>query len=290
MSDCEVPANRREDAGRASREEAHIVIENIVVENVVVEQAGAEIARVLLNRPARRNALTREMLERLAELFAGFGARPRLRAVILSGAGGGAFSAGTDIAELAKLDNEEARRASERGQRVCAAIESCGVPVIAAVDGVAAGGGFELVLACHLRVASARARFTLPETRLGMIPAYGGTQRLARVVGEARALAAMLAGESLTAAEALRLGVVNRVVEPAEVADAAEAMARAIIRESAPLAVRACLEAVTRGLHLPLAEGLALETELFGRLFSTADVREGTRAFLEKRAPVFDGR
>jgi enoyl-CoA hydratase len=165
----------------------------------------------------------------------------------------------------------------------------CRVPVIAAVNGVAAGGGCELALACHLRVAAAHATFSLPELKLGMIPAYGGTQRLARAVGHGRALAAMLAGESLTADEALRLGLVNRVVAAEQLLPAADALAHTV-SQLAPLAVRACLEAVTGGARLPLADGLELEAELFSQLFSTEDVREGTRAFLEKRAPLFKGK
>ncbi len=253
----------------------------------VEERAG--VALVRLARASKRNALTRGMLERLTEIFDGFTARADLRAVVLYGEGGEAFCAGTDIAELAELDEEAARRASERGQRACEAIEACRVPVVAAVEGVAAGGGFELVLACHLRVASNGARFSLPETRLGLIPGYGGTQRLARAVGHARALALMLAHASLTADEALRLGLVNRVVERGETLAEAGRLARTVAQESAPLAVRACLEAVTRGARLSLDEGLALEAELFSRLFATRDVREGTRAFLEKRRPVFTG-
>jgi enoyl-CoA hydratase len=164
------------------------------------------------------------------------------------------------------------------------------VPVIAAVQGAAAGGGCELALACHLRVAAEGARFSLPETRLGLIPAYGGTQRLAQAVGRVRALAAMLAGEEVCADEAQRLGLVNRVVAPDNLMCEAEALARAVVETSAPLAVRACLEAVTRGSRLALDEGLKLEAELFASLFSTEDVREGTRAFLEKRSPEFKGR
>jgi enoyl-CoA hydratase len=255
---------------------------------IYYEERGT-LALVRLDRPRKRNALTRSMLERLAEVFTHTGQRRDLRAVILTGAGREAFSAGTDIGELQALDEEGARRAAERGQEVCELIEMCGVPVIAAVNGLAAGGGCELALACHLRVASRDARFALPETNLGVIPAYGGTQRLARAVGQGRALAVMLAGESLSAEEAFRAGLVNRVVEPAEVLDAAEELARAIERH-APLAIRACLEAVTRGLRMPFADALALEAELFSGLFTTADVREGTRAFLEKRAPVFQGK
>ncbi|MFL6229091.1 MAG: enoyl-CoA hydratase/isomerase family protein [Pyrinomonadaceae bacterium] len=244
---------------------------------------------VTLERAAKRNALTRAMLERLREIFSSLGARAELRAVILTGAEREAFCAGTDIAELVGLDEAGARAASLRGQEVCDAIELCNVPVIAALNGAAAGGGCELALACHLRVASRGATLSLPETRLGVLPAYGGTQRLARALGTGRALAAMIAGDALTADEALRLGVVNRVAEPDQLLAEAESLARAVT-EHAPLAVRACLEAVTRGARLPLEEGFALEAELFSRLFATEDVREGTRAFLEKRAPIFKGK
>jgi enoyl-CoA hydratase len=251
------------------------------------EQDG--LARVRLNRPAKRNALTRRMLERLAEIFKDIRARTDLRAVILSGEGS-AFCGGTDIEELAALETQdEARRAAERGQEVCDLIENCGVPVIAAINGAAAGGGCELALGCHLRVAAIDAVFSLPETRLGLIPAYGGTQRLRRALPGGRALEVMCTGALLTAAEALRTGLVNRVVEPEQLSSQAEALAREI-GALAPLAIRACLEAVTRGQDLPLTEGLALEAELFSRLFATEDMREGTRAFLEKRPPVFQGK
>ncbi|HEX3559249.1 MAG TPA: enoyl-CoA hydratase-related protein [Pyrinomonadaceae bacterium] len=249
----------------------------------------AAVAHVRLERPAKRNALTRAMLDRLAEVFAGVAARRDLRAVILSGAGRD-FCAGTDIAELESLDEAGAHRKAGRGQEVCDRVELCGVPVIAAVQGAAAGGGCELALACHLRVAATDARFSLPETKLGVIPAYGGTQRLARAVGRGRALASMLAGDEINADEALRLGLVNRVAPPERLLAEAEALARSVADASAPLAVRACLEAVARGARLPFDEALELEAELFSRLFSTEDVREGTRAFLEKRKPNFKGR
>ncbi|HLL72517.1 MAG TPA: enoyl-CoA hydratase-related protein [Pyrinomonadaceae bacterium] len=261
----------------------------IVVEERDVSESGARICVVRLNRPAKRNALTRAMLEQLTELFRAFTERADLRAVILTGTGQAAFCAGTDISELEGLDGEGALATARRGQETCEAIELCGVPVIAAVNGLAAGGGCELALACHLRVAAADATFSLPELKLGMIPAYGGTQRLARAVGNARALAVMLAGDSLTADEALRLGLVNRVVAVEQVLAEASALARTL-SELAPLALRSCLQAVTRGARLSLPDGLALEAELFSQLFSTEDVREGTRAFLEKRAPSFKGK
>ncbi|MDT7604699.1 MAG: enoyl-CoA hydratase [Acidobacteriota bacterium] len=256
-------------------------------DDIKVEDRGWLLV-ITLDRAEKRNALTRAMLESLRELFSSLHTRETLRAVILTGAGQAAFCAGTDIGDLAALDTEGARETSRRGQEACDAIELCNVPVIAAVNGVAAGGGCELALACHLRVAARHATFSLPETLLGVLPAYGGTQRLARAVGTGRALAAMLAGDALAADEAQRLGVVNRVAERDQLMTEAESLARAT-SEHAPLAVRACLEAVTRGARLPLAEGLALEAELFSRLFSTEDVREGTRAFLEKRKPSFRG-
>ena len=254
---------------------------------VSYEERG-RVAYVRLERAEKRNALTGSMLERLGEIFAGVAARTDLRAVILGGDGRD-FCAGTDISELAGLDESGAAEKVKLGQEVCELVETCGTPVIAAVQGAAAGGGCELALACHLRVAARGALFSLPETPLGVIPAYGGTQRLARAVGNARALSAMLAGEEIHADEALCLGLVNRVVEEENLLGEAAALARAIMDTAAPLAARACLEAVTRGARMPLEEGLELEAELFARLFSTEDVREGTRAFLEKRRPDFKG-
>ena len=256
-------------------------------QGIVYEEHG-RIAVVRLDRPEKRNALTRRMLDRLAGFFDDIKPRDDLRAVILTHAGA-AFCAGTDIGELAALDETEAHRTSQRGQTVCDSIESCPIPVIAAIDGAAVGGGCELALACHLRIASRASTFSLPEIDLGLLPAYGGTQRLPRVVGRARALAVMLAGDSITADDALALGFVNRVVEAGEAESAAIELANRI-GGFAPLAVRACLRAVTEGARLDLKRGLELEAELFAGLFATRDVREGTRAFLEKRAPVFEGR
>jgi len=247
------------------------------------------IALIRLNRPEKLNALTDEMLAELGERFETIKRDSNIRAVILTGAGERAFSAGTDITELASVDAKEAEEAARHWQKVCALIESCGVPVIAAVGGLAAGGGFELALACHIRIASTRARFSLPEIKFGVMPAYGATRRLARAVGTGRGLELLLTGAEISADEAELFGFVNRVVAPVELLAESEALAQEISR-LAPLAIRACLEAVTRGLDLPLAEGLELETELFGHLFTTEDIREGTRAFLEKRAPAFKGK
>jgi enoyl-CoA hydratase len=246
------------------------------------------VALVSLDRPEKLNALTAEMLVELGRAFERIEQARDIRAVILTGTGDRAFSAGTDISELAEMDEERALDAARRGQEVCERIEGCKVPVIAAVNGLAAGGGFELALACHLRIASMSARFSLPETSLGVIPGYGGTQRLARVTGSGRALELMLTGAELSADEALRTGLVNATAPPAALLPEAEQLARTIAK-LAPLAIRACLKAVTHGLTLPLAEGLELEARLFSSLFATEDVREGTRAFLEKRQPEFKG-
>jgi enoyl-CoA hydratase len=248
-----------------------------------------QFAVVRLDRPEKMNALSRRMLEELGEAFARVELDGDVRACILTGAGARAFCAGTDVSELSELDESGAREAARRGQEVCERIERCPVPVIAAVNGLAAGGGCELALACHLRIASTPAQFSLPETKLGMIPAYGGTQRLTRIIGRGRALEMMLTGASMSAIEAQRAGLVNRVTTPEQLLAEAEALAGEIAG-LAPLAIRACLEAVTRGIELPLPEGLALEARLFSRLFSTEDMREGTSAFLEKRAPSFKGR
>jgi len=244
---------------------------------------------VRLNRADKLNALSREMIVSLNDVFKTIKGEPDLRAVILTGAGEKAFCAGTDIGELTELDNDQAREVSARGQSLCNEIEICGVPVIAAVNGIAAGGGCELALACHLRIAADNAQFSLPETKLGVVPAYGGTQRLAREIGEGRALEMMLTGRTLSAAEALRFGLLNRMVPADELLSQAERFAEEIA-QLAPLAIRACLEAVTQGSKLSLAEGLALESKLFAELFATDDVREGTSAFLEKRSPVFKGK
>jgi len=242
-----------------------------------------------LNDPDKLNALSSSMMDELREAFTRIETEPELRSVILTGAGDRAFSAGTNIGELTELSESEARSVSARGQALCSQIENCSVPVIAAINGIAAGGGCELALACHLRVAAPTARFSLPETKLGVIPGYGGTQRLSREIGNGRALEMMLTGITVTAEEAFEIGLVNRVATAGDALAEAEALALEIAG-LAPLAIRACLKAVILGTDLPLAEGLALEAQLFASLFSSEDMREGTRAFLEKRAPVFKGK
>ena len=261
---------------------------------IISEQSGS-IEIIRLNRPDKLNALSREMILALSDKFKNITCQAGLRAVILTGAGDKAFCAGTDIAELAEVaggdedrGKDRGREVSERGQALCNQIENCGVPVIAAINGIAAGGGCELALACHLRIASPNAQFSLPETKLGLLPGYGGTQRLAREIGNGRALELMLTGRTVGAEEALQFGLINRIAPASELFVQAEGLANEIA-QLAPLAIRACLEAVNQGAELPLAEGLALEAKLFAELFATEDVREGTSAFLEKRAPVFRG-
>ena len=256
-------------------------------EPIHVEQRES-VAIVTLNRPEKLNALSREIIGALSTTFKTFENDSELRAVILTGAGDRAFSGGTDLSELIHVVAGEAETIAERGQQLCDQIEQSPVPVIAAINGIAAGGGCELALACHLRFATPNARFSLPETKLGIIPGYGGTQRLMRELGRARALELILTADTVNAEDALRLGLVNRVVQPFELLSAAEALARKIA-QLAPLAIRACLKAVVRGAEMPLEEGLTLEAKLFASLFATEDMREGTRAFLEKRQPVFKG-
>lgn len=254
----------------------------------VTSERSASLEIIRLNRPEKFNALSGKMIVALSDIFTDLETQPGLRTIILTGAGDKAFCAGTDLTELTEVTTAEARAVSERGQALCSQIESCSVPVIAAINGIAAGGGCELALACHIRIASPNASFSLPETKLGLLPGYGGTQRLTREIGRGRALEIILTGRTVLAEEALRIGLINRVAAPGSLLTEAESLAGEI-SNLAPLAIRACLKAVTRGIELPLPEGLALEAQLFSSLFATNDMREGTRAFLEKRRPVFTG-
>jgi enoyl-CoA hydratase len=243
-------------------------------------------AIIRIYRPVKLNALSREMLVALTDAFTECATDESLRAIILTGTGGRAFSAGTDLGELIDVPAGSAREVADRGQALCNLIENCPVPVIAVVNGIAAGAGCELALACHIRVASPTATFSLPEAKLGIIPGYGGTQRLAREIGFGRSIEIILTARSVDAEEALRIGLINRVaLDPLAEAQALGSQ----IAKLAPLAIRACLQAVTQGTELSLEEGLSLEAELFASLFATTDMREGTRAFLERREPTFTG-
>ncbi|HKO98861.1 MAG TPA: enoyl-CoA hydratase-related protein [Pyrinomonadaceae bacterium] len=245
-------------------------------------------AVIRLNRPDKLNAISREMIAELSELFSKAADDRELRAIILTAVGERAFSAGTDLSQLVDVDANDARSVANRGQALCNQIDNSPVPVIAAVNGIAAGAGCELALACHLRIGSSNSSFSLPETKLGIVPGYGGTQRLTREIGRGRALEIMLTARTVRAEEALTIGLLNRMTTGSELLTAAESLANEIA-QLAPLAIRSCLEAVTRGADMQLEKALDLEAQLFARLFATEDMREGTRAFLEKRAPNFRG-
>lgn len=255
-----------------------------------LELSGTDAVRVItITRPTKLNALNRETLTELHGTLDTLAADPALRVLIVTGAGPKAFVAGADIAEFEALTPDEAVRYARLGQAVCERLETLPVPSIAAINGYALGGGCELALACTFRLMADTARLGLPETSLGLLPGFGGTQRLARAIGTQRALELMLTGRQVPADEAVALGLVLRAV-PAE-ALLAEAQALADqLAARAPLALRYVREAVAAGLDRPLADGLATEARLFGLAASTADMREGVRAFLEKRSPTFTGR
>jgi enoyl-CoA hydratase len=244
------------------------------------------VAVVTIERPPV-NALNAAVLAELDAAFERLRSDDAVRAVVVAGAGEKAFVAGADIAELAKLTPAEARAASASGQRVFDHVEECGKVVVAAINGVALGGGLELALACHVRFACPEARLGLPEVTLGLIPGYGGTQRLPLLVGPGRAVEMIASGDAVDAATAERIGLVNRVVPRAELLGAAEAFAQRVASRG-PLAVRYALRAVLGGSAATM-NGFEAERESFEKCFKTADMREGTRAFLEKRKPEFKG-
>jgi enoyl-CoA hydratase len=242
-----------------------------------------------VHRPDKLNALNADVMAALEAALDAARADESAGVVIVTGAGEKSFIAGADIGELSKLSPLEGREHARRGQAIVGKLETLGKPVIAAVNGYALGGGCELALACTIRIASENARFGQPEVKLGIIPGYGGSQRLARVVGEGRAMQLCLTAEQIDAAEAYRIGLVNKVVPPGQALAAAKEMAKAILANG-PVACRYVLEAVRRGLEMPLAEGLVFEATLFGLCAATSDMKEGMGAFLEKRPARFTGR
>jgi enoyl-CoA hydratase len=246
------------------------------------------IARITVNRPDKLNALNAIVIGELGDAVTRIETDVAVRGVIVTGAGSKAFVAGADITELSDQGVAGGRARALAGQQVFRRLERSGKPVIAAINGFALGGGCELAMACHLRVAGEGARFGQPEVKLGIAPGYGGTVRLPRLIGRARALELLLTGEMIDATEALRLGLVNRVVANERVIPESEALLRKIL-ENGPLAVRACLEMVDVGLEMTTDQALLLEAGYFGLLSATSDMREGTRAFLEKRKPAFTG-
>ena len=247
------------------------------------------IARITVERPDKLNALNATVIREIGEAAERLAGEPSIAGAILTGSGTKAFVAGADISELSGQGAIDGRDRSLAGQRVFRSLERCGKPVIAAVNGFALGGGCELAMACHLRVASETAKFGQPEVKLGIGPGYGGSVRLPRLVGRGRALELLLTGAMIDAHEALRIGLVNRVVPADRLMAECEAMMQSILANG-PLAVRACLELVDAGSDMSLDEALLLEASYFGLLSATADMREGTTAFLEKRKATFEGR
>jgi enoyl-CoA hydratase len=259
-------------------------------DDVLLVRRDGHVATLTLNRPSVLNALNAYVLERLATELAVIDADPEIRAVVLTGAGERAFAAGADIGELNALAGPvEAERKIRYGQGITMTIERLRVPVIAAVNGFALGGGCELAMACDIRIASENAKFGQPEVNLGLIPGYGGTQRMARLAGTGASMLLCLSGETIDAAEAHRIGIVQRVVPLTELIATATLLATTIA-EKAPLAVAATKRAIRDGAAVGIREGLALEASYFATIAGTADAREGTRAFLDKRKPVFEGR
>jgi enoyl-CoA hydratase len=260
----------------------------MTLETLLVEISDA-VALVTINRPDRLNALNARAKSELRELFVGFRDDPAVDVVILTGAGTKAFVAGTDIAELSALNGTSGKAFSSGGQEAFNAVENLGKPVIAAVNGFALGGGCELALACHIRLAAENARFGQPEVNLGIIPGYGGTQRLPRLVGSGRAAELILSGNPIDAQEALRIGLVNRVVPQADLLATARELAGQIASRG-QVAVRLALRALAAARESGLAAGLKEEATLFGACCESEDFREGTAAFLAKRKPAFRNR
>ncbi len=258
------------------------------LKTLLVERDGP-VARVTVNRPGVLNALSSQTLDELHQTMLALGNEEAVRVVVITGAGEKAFVAGADINELAEQSPTGGRDRAIRGQQVFDLVETLGKPTIAAINGFALGGGCELAMSCTLRIAADTARLGQPEINLGLIPGYGGTQRLARLIGAGPALELLLTGQQISAQEAHRLGLVNRVVPAAELQTEVSALA-GLLASKPPIAARYIIEAVQKGLQMSCAEGQRFEATLFGLVASTDDMREGTRAFLEKRKPEFKGR
>jgi enoyl-CoA hydratase len=257
-------------------------------ENLLYEKKDG-IATITFNRPKVLNALNRKTVEELQHALLDARDDSTVRVLVLTGAGEKAFIAGADIGELSQQTPVVGKEFSLFGQGVIHLLETIGKPSICAINGFALGGGCELALACSIRIASKTAKLGQPEVKLGILPGYGGSQRLARLCGKGVAHELCLTGEMISAEEAMRIGLVNHIYEPQELIPAAEAMAKKIIA-NAPLAVKYAMEAIERGVEMPQEEGLFLEATLFGVACATEDMREGTKAFLEKRKPDFKGK
>lgn len=258
-----------------------------MINDVLFEQRDS-VAVITVNRPDKLNALNSEVLDQLADIMAFVARNSSLRCLVITGAGSKAFVAGADIAELSACDSHSGRFFALKGQAVFNSIEQIGIPVIAAINGFALGGGCELAMACHIRLAADNARFGQPEVNLGIIPGFGGTQRLPRLVGKAKAFELILSGDNITASQALSIGLVNHVVPAAELMATALELAEKLASK-APLALRGCIEAVQLADATSLHDGLTAEASIFSRTCGTSDFAEGTQAFLEKRLPQFTG-
>ena len=245
------------------------------------------LAVLTINRPDKLNALNNTVLDELEEAIEGIADEDEVKGLIICGAGDKAFVAGADIKELSVLDTDDGRLASRKGQKIFQKIEELGKPVIAVIEGYALGGGCELAMACHLRVASKKAVFGLPETSLGLLPGYGGTQRLTRLIGRGRAMEMILTANHIKADLALAYGLVNRLVSDGSAMDEAKDLMTTILSRG-PVAVRLAMKAIDAAAGDP-EEGYRTEARLFGRLCGTKDFQEGTTAFLEKRKPQFKG-
>ena len=255
----------------------------------IIYQVEEGIALVKINRPKVLNALNHQVINELEKVMTEIKEDESVKGVIITGEGEKAFVAGADIKEITKLDATTGMEFALKGQKVFRLIETLGKPVIAAINGFALGGGCELAMACTLRVASEKAKLGQPEVNLGIIPGYGGTQRLPRLVGKGRALDLLITGRMIDANEALQWGLVNKVVPPEKLLDEAKELLKLILSKG-PLAVKYAIEALDRGLEVSLEEGLRIEADLFGLSCATEDMKEGTQAFIEKRKANFAGK
>jgi len=258
-------------------------------ETILIDRRPEGYAVITLNRPDKLNALNIQLISELRDAIESMSGDASIRGIIITGAGEKAFAAGADIAELNRLDGGTGQQYSERGQITFSMIERLNIPVIAAVNGFALGGGCELAMACHIRLASEKARFGQPEVNLGIIPGFGGTQRLTRLVGVARSIEYNLTGDMIDAQTAERIGLANHVYPPDQLMEKAEEMMKKMLGKG-PVALGKTLQAVKAAADRTLDEGLALEARLFGECCGTEDFKEGTGAFLEKRPAGFTGR
>ncbi|MBD3413983.1 MAG: enoyl-CoA hydratase [Candidatus Aminicenantes bacterium] len=247
------------------------------------------IGVIFINRPDKLNALNRETVKELNKAFSSFQGDDEVKAVVLTGSGEKAFVAGADIKELSGLDLSSGKEYVLEGQQLMNLIEDFKKPVIGAINGFALGGGTELALACHIRIASENAKMGQPEVKLGLIPGFGGTQRLPRLVGKGIAMEMILSGKTIDAQEAYRIGLVNEVISQDQLLPHCKALAQKMA-SNGPKAVENCIQSINKGMEKPLGDGLLLEAELFGKTCATEDSKEGTKAFLEKRKPEFRGK